>query len=130
MIKLFTDAATKGNPGLSAAGVLLVIDGRQLQLKTTLGVLSNHEAEFAAALFAFEQLPKYARPNETIFFYTDSKVVDQSLANNYAKHFQSYVDKINAIQDQFPLVVSQWLPERLNKGAHNLALQALHDHSE
>lgn len=79
-------------------------------------------------MFAFQQLPKYARPNETIFFFTDSKIVDQSLATNYAKHFQTYVDQINAIQDQFPLVVSQWLPERMNQGAHNLALQALHAH--
>ncbi|CAH0415763.1 ribonuclease HI family protein [Periweissella fabaria] len=126
MIKIYTDAATKGNPGPSAAGVLLVVDGEQRQLKHFLGTLSNHEAEFAATLFAFQQLPKYARPNETIFFFTDSKIVDQSLATNYAKHFQNYVDQINTIQDQFPLVVSQWIPERMNQGAHNLALQALH----
>lgn len=130
MIKLYTDAATKGNPGISGAGVLLVADGHQIQIKQALGVLSNHEAEFAAALFAFQQLPKYARPNETIFFFTDSKIVDQSLANNYAKHFQKYVNEINAIQDNFPLVVSQWIPERMNQGAHNLAIQALHNQSE
>lgn len=126
MIKLYTDAATKGNPGISAAGVLLIKDNKQIQIKQYLGIMNNHEAEFAAALFAFKQLEKYSTPSETIFFFTDSKIVDQSLANNYAKNFQSYVDEINKIQDKFTLVISQWIPQRLNHGAHNLASQALH----
>ncbi|QBO37189.1 ribonuclease HI family protein [Periweissella cryptocerci] len=126
MIKLYTDAATRGNPGPSAAGVLVVTDTEQIQLKFPLGQMSNHEAEFAAALIAFQQLPKYAQPNESIFFFTDSKIVDNSLTTGYAKNFQAYVDQINAIQDQFSLVISQWLPERDNHGAHNLANQALH----
>lgn len=33
MIKLYTDAATKGNPGPTGLGMLIVKDGHQQQLK-------------------------------------------------------------------------------------------------
>lgn len=33
MIKLYTDAATKGNPGPTGLGMLVVKDGQQQQLK-------------------------------------------------------------------------------------------------
>lgn len=127
MIKLYTDAATKGNPGPSGAGILLIKDGQQIQLKHYLGIMDNHTAEFAAVKYAFTILNNYVTANETIFFFTDSKIVDQSLQANYAKHHQTIVTEINNLQDQYGLVISQWLPEKANLGAHNLALQALHN---
>lgn len=126
MIKLYTDAATKGNPGPSGAGILLIKDGRQIQLKHYLGIMDNHTAEFAAVKFAFTILKEYATESETIFFFTDSKIVDQSLKTSYAKNHQLIVNEINTLQDQYQLVISQWLPEKDNLGAHNLALQGLH----
>lgn len=36
MIKLYTDAATKGNPGPTGLGMLVVKDGQQQQLKAFL----------------------------------------------------------------------------------------------
>lgn len=53
MIKLYTDAATKGNPGPTGLGMLVVKDGQQQQLKAFLPRASNHQGEFAAAIEGF-----------------------------------------------------------------------------
>ena len=50
MIKLNTDAATLGNPGPAGAGILIVANGQQDQSHLHLPNMSNHEAEFAAAI--------------------------------------------------------------------------------
>ena len=46
MIKVYMDASTKGNPGLSGGGILIVHENRQEQLKVPLSEGSNHQAEF------------------------------------------------------------------------------------
>ena len=39
--------------------------------------------------------------------------------------YQIYVDEISTLVSLHKLFLSQWLPEKENLGAHNLALQAL-----
>lgn len=51
LIKIFSDAASQGNPGRSGAGVVILYNGQQIQKHHYLGVMSNHEAEFAAAIW-------------------------------------------------------------------------------
>ena len=60
LIKLYADAATQGNPGPSGAGIVIVRDGTQSQQYEYLGDMTNHEAEFAATILAFEHLATLA----------------------------------------------------------------------
>ena len=46
MIKLFTDAATKDNPGPTGLGAVILIDGQQIQLTDHATNVSNHTGEF------------------------------------------------------------------------------------
>ena len=46
MIKAYIDASTKGNPGPSGGGIVLVSEGIHLQKAIPLSVLTNHQAEF------------------------------------------------------------------------------------
>ena len=87
MIKIFTDAATKGNPGPTGLGIIIIANHKQIQLAIPVDKerMDNHHGEFAAAHFGFKYLI-----------------------------------------DHFPTVVTQWIPESQNRGAHNLANQALH----
>ena len=111
MIKLYTDAASKNN--LSSAGILLVHDKKQIQLSQPLSASDNHQAEFQAAIAGFKQALSQFANEETVFFYSDSQLVIDSLNKN------------NSLIDSFKLVVWQWVPEKDNKGAHQLALQGL-----
>ena len=74
-----------------------------------------------AVLWALKYLPS----NENVQIYSDSKIVTDALHKSYAKHYQGLVDEINLQLTPYPLVLINWVPEKENRGAHNLALQAL-----
>lgn len=127
MIKLYTDAAVNQRTGHSAIGLLIVHNGKQLQLSNVIQPTNNHEAEFIAAISGFKKLIELQiDPSEIIFFNTDSKIVADSLNKQYAKHFEPYVDELLKLQSRFDTVVNTWIPDSQNAGAHNLANQALH----
>ncbi|GAA2979752.1 ribonuclease HI family protein [Lentilactobacillus parakefiri] len=127
MIKLYTDAAVNQHTGHTAIGILIVNNGKQLQLNKVIQPTDNHDAEFIAAIAGFEKLINLQiDPNDLIFFNTDSKIVIDSLNKQYAKHFENDLDKLLGLQNQFTTVVNTWIPDNQNMGAHTLALQALH----
>ncbi|WP_367341604.1 ribonuclease HI family protein [Limosilactobacillus sp.] len=126
MIKMFTDAATKGNPGPTGLGILIIRDGQQEQLTSQLPCASNHQGEFAAAQFGFDYLVKHHFNNEPILFYTDSRLLSDSIGKAYSKHYQEQLSQLLNSIDQLGTVVTQWVPESQNHGAHHLANQALH----
>ncbi|SCB93993.1 ribonuclease HI family protein [Weissella bombi] len=126
LIKIYSDAASQGNPGRSGAGVVILYNGQQIQKHHYLGVMSNHEAEFAAAIWAFEELAKIANSDDTIMYYADSKLVIDSIKKRYAKHFSEPLSNLLAHQDQYELLIPNWIPEKQNHGAHQLAWQAIH----
>jgi ribonuclease HI len=125
MIKLYTDAATNNNSGNSAGGILIVHQGQQIQKKVKLQAHDNHHAEFEACFYGFQLLQSMS-VDDIIVYYTDSKIVYESLNKHYAKHYQSSVNAILQIQNKYPMVINNWLADVKNEGAHHLANQALH----
>ena len=127
MIKLYTDAATKGNPGPTGLGMLIVKDGHQQQLKAFLPRASNHQGEFAAAIEGFAYLKKHFSNQETVLFYTDSRLLSDAVGKEHARHYEDELNELLTSMDDFKTVVVQWVPEKENQGAHQLANQALHE---
>lgn len=125
MIKIYTDAATKGNPGPTGLGVLILADHQQFQLTKTVERADNHQGEFAAAEFGFQYLVQYFPDEQTVLFYTDSRLLSDAIGKNYTKHYQAELDRLNRELAHFPTVVTQWVPDSQNTGAHHLANQAL-----
>ncbi len=127
MLKIYIDAATKGNPGISGAGVQLI--GHQLyqQLSYPLPELTNHQAEFAALELALNEIIAQELNQQNIIVYTDSKLVAQTVDKDHSSNplFSPYLERIRQLYPYFPLLVIQWLPEKENKGADNLARQGL-----
>ncbi|MCO6017746.1 ribonuclease HI [Carnobacterium divergens] len=129
MLKIYTDAATKGNPGPSGVGI--VISGpKQFYQQLAIPLqenCSNHEAEFQALLIALQHIEKQHLLTETVMIYTDSKIVANSVERNYAKNdqFATYLKPIHHILNQIELSFINWIPEAQNKGADHLARQAL-----
>lgn len=129
MLKVYTDAATKGNPGPSGAGVMIIGEQIYEQLSFPLPEVTNHQAEFLAIIKSLEFLSKPENNflSETIFIHSDSKIAIQTIQKNHAKdkHFQYYLHQINHLSKNFPFVFFKWIPENQNKGADNLARQGL-----
>ncbi|WP_035053052.1 ribonuclease HI family protein [Carnobacterium pleistocenium] len=128
MIKMYTDASTKNNPGPSGVGIVISNENRYNQLSFPLeGNLSNHEAEFEALLKGLTYLIEHQLNHETLMMYTDSKLLASAIKKNYVKKdiFKSYLLLIQEKLSYFPLFFIQWIPESHNKGADHLAKQAL-----
>lgn len=126
MIQLYTDAATKGNPGIGGIGILIVTAKGQHQLHYPLASMSNHQAEFAAALAGFQAVKQLGLTG-MISYYSDSKLVIDALQKRYAKHYDAELTPLLQAVDAQGSVLWQWIPERRNHGAHQLAQQGLRD---
>ena len=74
-----------------------------------------------------DELIEQKHTKETIFIYTDSKILAETIEKDYTNNldFKSYLSEIKARLPLFDLVIIQWIPENQNKGADNLARQGL-----
>lgn len=128
MIRVYTDAAVNGNPGQAGVGLLILTENDQFQLTIPLsGKWNNHHAEFKAVLWGLTWLVENNLTNEMTFCYTDSQIVAQSIEKAYVKDTTSknYLEKILVLMEKFPYISVTWIPEAENRGADNLARQAL-----
>lgn len=128
MIKVFTDAAVNGNPGDVGLGVLVLKDGEQKPFKISVEEkMDNHLAEFTAINWALGWLLEEGLQEELIFMHTDSKVTADAISKRYTKKEANRIvlkEIQNKLKDFSQLFV-KWIPENENRGADQLARQAL-----
>lgn len=127
MLKVYIDAATNPDLKLSGGGIVISGEGIYQQLTIPLSAATNHEAEFEILLYALDYLVNQQLTQDSIFLYSDSKTVVQTIDKNYSRNarFQDYLRAFQDIETAFSLLLIQWLPEKQNKGADHLARQAL-----
>lgn len=129
MIRLYTDAAVSGDPGNAGIGILILLDQEQKQYAIPLehDQWNTHQAEFHALLYGLRLLVEKELTDQMTFCYTDSQIVAQSIEKSYVKNqeYNKYLVEILELMDEFPYLSVQWIPNRENKGADNLARQAL-----
>ncbi|MDR0922353.1 MAG: ribonuclease HI family protein [Lactobacillales bacterium] len=127
MLSIYIDASTKGNPGPSGAGILIIEDGNQEQYAYPLQKMSNHEAEFQTLILALNLILEQGREGQNILIYSDSKTVVSTIDKNHTNNplFLPYLENFQRLERNFSLLVVQWIPESKNKGADNLARQGL-----
>lgn len=85
-LKIFCDGASRGNPGLSGIGYL-VLDSSGKILKEGsefLGVATNNQAEYHAAIKALEEAVELGV--DEVELYTDSELLFKQLHGEYAVH--------------------------------------------
>ena len=133
MIKVYTDAAVNGNPGDVGLGVLVLKDGEQLPFKISVEEkMDNHLAEFTAINWALGWLLEEGLQEELIFMHTDSKVTADAISKRYTKKEANRIvlkEIQNKLKDFSQLFV-KWIPESENRGADQLARQALQQRLE
>jgi ribonuclease HI len=129
VIKLFVDGAATGKEGYAAIGILVVEDGVQEQIGLPLEArMDNHRAEFEALLYGLRHLKARNKQGQLVFCYTDSKLVADSIRKRYTKKAEHKLYLEEALQDLavFTNFYLEWIPEKENKGADNLAKKALY----
>lgn len=126
MIIIYTDGASRGNPGPSGAGIYIKSEKRDYRYIVPLGEMTNHEAEFHAIIFALE-ICQEKFPGEILSFRTDAKVVVDLVEKAYTKNadYQPLLDRINKLSESFPYVFIKWIPDRDNTNADELAKEAI-----
>lgn len=129
MIRLYTDAAVNGNPGQAGIGLLFIFDKEQKQYSIPLegNHWDNHLAEFHALVHALRLLVEQENTDQMTFCYTDSQILAEAVEKSYVKDkaFNHYLQELLELMKEFPYASVQWIPNRENKGADNLARQAL-----
>lgn len=126
MIKVYTDGASRGNPGLSGAGIYIKADGKIYEHTFPLGTLSNHEAEFHAIIKALKICQTSFR-SDILSFRSDSQVVVDTIERNHTKnkHFKPLLEEINQLGSTFPYFFIKWIASKENKHADELAKKAI-----
>ncbi|RLK62471.1 hypothetical protein D3H64_09390 [Atopobacter sp. AH10] len=124
MLKIYTDAAVNAR-GLVALA-FHVVDGKGGQLdqsKEGERGLNNHQAEFEAVLWALREIRSLYGQEERLFLYTDSQIVEKALVG-FIKDKSMFTEITEAIKKEmaeFPAVFVQWIPEKQNAKADQLA---------
>lgn len=126
MIKMYSDAATKPHSNMTGLGVLIIVNHQQIQLSKHAVENDNHLGEFLAAQMGFKYLKQHYPQNETILYYTDSRTLSDAVGKNHSKKYAPQLAELLKMMTPFSTVVTQWIPEAQNHGAHHLANQALH----
>ncbi|WP_102346495.1 reverse transcriptase-like protein [Bacillus sp. Marseille-P3661] len=126
MIEVYIDGASAGDPGPSGAGIFIKSNGSVERHAIPLGIMSNHEAEYAALVKALEICVehKYA----IISIRTDSQLVDRAVEKRYVKNetFKPYLERALHLMEQFDLCFIKWIPSKQNSMADELARKAIH----
>ena len=128
IIKLHTDASVKNNPGPSGIGFTIMGADLYKQISIPLDeIYSNHEAEFIAVIKGLECLIQFDISASFLIIYSDSTLVVSAITKRYVKNpaFKPLLQKIQQLLKNFSFYSVEWVPESKNKGADNLARQAL-----
>ena len=128
MIRVKTDAAVNGNPGKVGIGIEILYKKQQFLFKENSELLmDNHQAELWAIYRALIILQVKEWDQEMIFLNSDSKFAMMAIEKNYTKQvaYQEILKKVQEELQFFPQLFLEWIPEKENRGADQLARQAL-----
>jgi len=130
-IKIFTDGASRGNPGKAATGVVITDEsGNELLThKNYLGIMTNNSAEYTALVESVKVLKKSDLEYNEIEFYCDSELVVKQIKGQYKiKHKDliklslEFWKEIKSLDTNFTIA---HIPREQNKVADRLANEAI-----
>ena len=76
MIKIYTDGACKGNPGVGGWGALILQDDKNIELFGGENETTNNRMELMAVIMALKEMS----PSEELTIYTDSTYVQKGIS--------------------------------------------------
>lgn len=134
-LKVFTDGASRGNPGESGIGIVITDENDKVLKKWNeyLGKATNNQAEYKAIIKSLDILNEVVSDSSTkieiIEFYADSELMVKQLRNEYKLKnpdlkllHNEFIKKIRELGIKYTL---HHVERALNKSADKLANQAI-----
>lgn len=132
-LKVFTDGASRGNPGESGIGIIIYDDKDNVIKKWNeyIGKGTNNQAEYLALIKSIELLKelKQTIPIEFIVFHADSELMVKQLKLEYKVKdeslkllFKKFNTEINELKIPYTI---KHVERKLNKEADKLANQGI-----
>jgi ribonuclease HI len=125
---LYTDGASRGNPGLAGAGFLVLDEASELlgEGKTFLGERTNNEAEYEALIAGLELARRLGCREVEV--RADSQLMIRQLTGQYRvknRRLIPLVLRVKKLAAEFERVVYHHVPRAENSRADKLANQAI-----
>ena len=124
-----TDGGARGNPGIAAAGVVILADSGDTVIKEVgiyLGIATNNIAEYSAIIVALRLVDRINK-SAKLTIKLDSKLVAEQMSGNWkvrdAKLGNLFKRAKNLSRNK--LVNFQWIPREKNTRSDNLVNLAL-----
>lgn len=130
-LKIFTDGASRGNPGPASYGfVIMDEEGNTIKKEgKSIGVTTNNVAEYTGVLEALKYIKnELLKKDLRVELYADSKLVVEQLSGRYkirAKHLKEIIGKIQILSIKLGGVIYSHIPREQNSLADRLANEAL-----
>lgn len=123
-----TDGASRGNPGLAGAGVIIKDEAgnRIRQIAEFLGSMSNNQAEYRALIIGLQAAAEYEPQSVTVRM--DSELVVRQMNGVYKVRHPEMVPlylKASELVDALPEVKIVHVPREKNPGADRVANLAI-----
>ncbi len=130
-IKLYADGGSRGNPGPSASGYVLLDmqDNIIFEGGVYLGVTTNNQAEYKALRFGLEEAQKLQA--QTVHVYMDSLLVVNQLTGKFKirnRDLWPIHDAIKQLAKTFKKVEYTHVPREFNKLADGMVNKTLDEH--
>lgn len=127
---LYTDGASRGNPGHASYGFTISDDSGKLIYEEGkyIGITTNNVAEYKAVLEAFRWIKENIKESVQIELFADSKLVAEQLSGKWKiKHpnLKPLFEEIKILEMQLGGVIHTHVPREKNSIADSLANQAL-----
>lgn len=135
-LKVYTDGASRGNPGESSIGISITDEeGNEIQtFKKYLGKFTNNAAEYIALVESVKLLKAINYKFEEINFFCDSELIVKQINGEYKiknkdliKLSLEFWKEIKSLNKKFSLT---HIPREKNKHADRLANEALDENSD
>ncbi|HQY21537.1 MAG TPA: ribonuclease HI family protein [Ignavibacteria bacterium] len=130
-VKVFTDGASRGNPGMSAIGIAVYNHEDELIVdhKKFIGTGTNNSAEYKALIESIKLLSSISHDFDSVNFYCDSELVVKQIKGQYKIKnpdmiflSNEFFKELSSLQKKYTIT---HIPREKNKTADNLANQAL-----
>lgn len=132
-VKLYTDGGSRGNPGPSASGYVLLDMNDKVLIKrgVYLGITTNNQAEYRALKFGLEEAQKMGA--EQVDIYMDSLLIVNQMTGKFKiknRELLPIHEAIKALAKTFKHVSYTHVPRELNKLADAMVNKALDEQLE
>lgn len=128
-LTVFTDGASRGNPGPASYGFVVIKDGEVIQKQGKyIGFNTNNVAEYTAVLKALAWIKENLPQTKKIKFFMDSNLVSKQLSGKFkikSPHLLIIINKIWEFEKSFEVISFDHVYREENKLADSMANLAL-----